>query len=383
MTSLAPPAPAVDPREARVGSLDGLRAVATLLVFLYHLTWRTPVVREHLAPVLGHGDTGVEVFFVLSGFLIFGPFAAAVVQRRALPALPAYVARRVARIWPAYLVALGTITVLGIAHFHGLGFLKHATLTYQYYDDKGGEGLSVAWTLVVEASFYAAVPLLAWAIARTGRRLLAWSVALVAVGVWAQHLAAYSQDTYLWVRILPPAFLTLGLGMLLASVRALGDEGGAAGRGLRALAARPAIPLLVAAGAFVTLVASVHAGPDLWHRPDERYLKELLQAVIAGALVLPVVLAPEVPGRWVQALSRPVVSYLGTISYGFYLWHAPVLGWVRPLLRNDQLPVAMFGAGLALLATLALAAASWELIERPIIDVVARRLRQRRSASVR
>ena len=84
-------------------------------VFFFHALWRTPAL-EPLRPVLGHADIGVEVFFILSGFLVTRPLVAhAVLGGRARSGAVDFWRKRVARIWPAYLVAL----VGSVAHRRG------------------------------------------------------------------------------------------------------------------------------------------------------------------------------------------------------------------------------------------------------------------------
>lgn len=365
----------------RLDALEGIRGIAALVVFAFHLTWRSPVFRDAVGPVSGHFDTGVEVFFLMSGFLIFRPFAKAIVERGPFPDTPRYIARRAARVWPGYLVALGVIIALGIADIHGFtGFLKQASLTFLYFHDRGGVALTLAWTLVVEISFYAFVPVIARVLRVTGGRLLEVSILCVGVGAFAQVYVAHHQDTPLWLRILPPAMLSLGLGMLFASVRSLGPRAGGVGAALRWVAARPLLPLGVAALAFAALAWVVPAASDVWKRPDERALKEILQAVIAAGVTFPVMLSSGVPDRLQRTLANRHIAYIGTISFGFYLWHIPVLGRFERLLVSDRPALAVLGWMGALLCSLALAAASWHLIELPATKAVGRRIAARPAA---
>lgn len=366
-------------QEGRLESVDGLRAVAALAVFFFHLTWRSRTLADSpLGSLTGHLDLGVEVFFVLSGFLIFGPFATALTRGRRLPAPLSYAARRAGRVWPGYLVALVASLWLGLTAVEGTsGFLKHASLTYTYFDDREGRGLAVAWTLVVEVSFYLFVPLVARALLVARRRAVEASVCLILAGAWFQHLVAYSRDTGNAVRVLPPALLTLGVGMLFASVRSHGDEGGGPiADGVRWLARRPLVPLAAAAVAFGLVLLFVDAGPDLHQRPGQRFGNELGQAVVAAGLALPVLLGSG-PRRWLRFLSHPLVAYGGTISYGFYLWHVPVLAWLRPLLVDGSALVAVAGWVVGLGVTAAAAVLSWHLVEQPVIGAVGRLTRGR------
>jgi peptidoglycan/LPS O-acetylase OafA/YrhL len=353
---------------------------------VFHLTWRSPILRDSVRPVTGHLDLGVEVFFILSGFLVFGPYAKALAARSRRPALGAYAAKRAARILPGYWVVLAVVTVFGSAHLLGvLGLLKHASLSYTYFDDRGGEGLAVAWTLVVEVSFYVFVPIAALVIGwLPGRHRTVWaSLACIAFGAWAQHYVAYHPlDTSLAIRILPPGLFTLGTGMLLTSVaRDVAPATRLAnlfGRWTR----HPNLLLGVGLGAFVALVALVPAETDIWKRSGDRFTQALLQGVVAFCVALPVLLPSRPDHWWNRFLAHRVIAYLGVISYGLYLWHIPVLSFFRSWVRSEDLPVAVLGWTSALVVSIGLAAASWHLVEKPVLDaVVARVSGRRRQAS--
>jgi peptidoglycan/LPS O-acetylase OafA/YrhL len=101
----------------------------------------------------------------------------------------------------------------------------------------------------------------------------------------------------------------------------------------------------------------------------------MLQALIAGLLVLPIVLPSPAATGFRRALRSPVAVYLGVVSFGLYLWHIPVLALFRPIVRDPSLPVAVLGALGALTLATALAAASYHLVERPVLDRVVRRTR--------
>ena len=112
-------AAAVTAPGGHVAGLDGARALATLSVFFFHALWRTPAL-EPLRPLLGHADIGVEVFFILSGFLVTRPLVAhAVLGARPVRATDFW-RRRLARIWPAYLVALVGSVIIGVGSIDDL-----------------------------------------------------------------------------------------------------------------------------------------------------------------------------------------------------------------------------------------------------------------------
>ena len=137
-----------------VPGLDGARALATVSVFFFHALWRTPALAP-LRPVLAHADVGVEVFFVLSGFLVARPLVAHALLGARRVGFVDFWRRRIARIFPAYIVALVGAVVIGIGTLDGrAGWIKHGLLIDSWFDDGGGIGLRVSWTLVVEVAFY-------------------------------------------------------------------------------------------------------------------------------------------------------------------------------------------------------------------------------------
>ena len=156
-------------QSARFPLMDSLRAIAALSVFVYHVAFVLGWFDEGLAGrYLRELNLGVSIFFVLSGFLLYRPFVAARVEGEPSPALVPYAIRRVARIVPAYWVALtiiaiwlpvsGVFTAEGIVTYYG--FLQ------AYDPDTITGGIGQAWTLTVEVSFYILLPILALGLRR-------------------------------------------------------------------------------------------------------------------------------------------------------------------------------------------------------------------------
>ena len=103
--------PSADVVASRLGGLDGLRAVAALSVFGYHLSWIAgePALQFadiNLQPYMRQLDLGVCIVFVLSGFLLSTPFWKALENNHPLPAFRSYIARRLARVYPGYILIL-------------------------------------------------------------------------------------------------------------------------------------------------------------------------------------------------------------------------------------------------------------------------------------
>src|SRR3954467_9386433 len=162
---------AADPKRTFPG-VHVLRALAALSVLLYHALFKAYLARHPgspLAPFAAHLDVGVSVFFLISAFLLYRPMVAARLNGEPMLDTEAYGRRRLARIVPGYWVALIVTGLAGASYlgysgiFSGKGTLAYFGFLQIYSPDTAGGGINVAWTLCVELSFYAFLPL--WAIA--------------------------------------------------------------------------------------------------------------------------------------------------------------------------------------------------------------------------
>jgi peptidoglycan/LPS O-acetylase OafA/YrhL len=366
----APPAarPAPPVPGGHVPGLDGVRALATLSVFAFHALWRTPALAP-LRPVLGHADLGVEVFFILSGFLVARPLVGHALQGARPVRAADFWRRRVARIWPAYLVALAGSLAIGVGTISGAGgWVKHGLLLDSWFEDGGGTGLRVSWTLVVEVAFYVAILPLAAALLLAGRRRLdAWvlaCLALLAYGSWALALTT-QQHTEPWLRVLPPYLPAFAVGMLLAVAEVGAERGtwlGPVVRAIRALAARPALCWGLAAALAVGMVVGLPPSPTApaFGLGPERTAQSFLQVAIGALAVAPIALrTASVP----VLTSRPLRALAGA-SLGFFLWHIQVLRGVRPLLDGPA-AAAVLGLAIAVAVSFLAGEASRRWIEAP------------------
>jgi len=152
---------------SRRRELDGVRAIAALLVLVFHAVgfWaRGSGEDAWIRPWVGRLDVGVAVFFLLSGYLLYGLFLGGRIR------ISAYALRRAVRIVPAYWVALTVAAIVLPLH----EVWRNVPLFYgfaQVYDNStAGQGLGQAWTLCVEVLFYAFLPL--WALVLVKSRAL-------------------------------------------------------------------------------------------------------------------------------------------------------------------------------------------------------------------
>lgn len=360
--------------------LDGLRAVACLLVYFGHLA-----LNPSWGPVGVLGYTGVHLFFVLSGYLMFGPFLGAFLGTRPWPGWRGYAIRRFTRIYPPYFVALvifSWMRYLDGNHPPGPGsFISHALLVFNFTDvTEFYRILAVFWSLAIEAQFYAVLPLgvmLARRVFPERGRLAAWSVVIgfIVTGLAIRGLEYVGTSDSISAQINPRfrtvfAYLDMfGAGMMAACL--------AQGRRSE-LERRPMLRFALIGLGVVLFVASAswakNVAPKGWFLGPDLFFTVVfpLSICLGGALVvLGVVTRPAgascLPLDW-----RPLVL-IGEISYSLYLYHlgVHVLAW-KVFGRFGISPVGgtyhlLALALLALPPTLAFSALMYALVERPAL----------------
>lgn len=322
---------------------DGLRAIAALAVLMTHVAFVAGADSQHaLGPVFARFDGGVAVFFVLSGFLLYLPFVRAQVDERPQPATGAYLWRRFLRIYPAYWLAM-TVAVY-VFQDKSIVSLRGFTLWYSLlhvYDARYAFGpLVQSWTLATEVTFYVFLPVWAWlvraacrviAVPAGARRLRAEVVGigvLVAASVvWKAVVlnAGFAPGRVGQLKLWLPWWLDLfAVGMLLAvGAVAVRDLGRATPLRLDSRSA-PAICWTLALGAFVWVAYG--AGLPYSSPAIANHLlwgQHYLYGLTAVLLVLPAVFGPQTRESSLvrRFLTTRLMVYLGTISYGVYLWH--------------------------------------------------------------
>lgn len=325
--------------------IDGLRALAILPVLLFH---------AHVAGFSG-GYVGVDIFFVISGFLITGIIARELDEGRF--SLIQFYARRFRRIIPA--LALMMLAVLGMAAILYLpGDLESvprsalaATLFVSnlwFFTDTGyfAGGADVkpllhTWSLAVEEQYYIAFPILLMGVARFAprwRTAMLWTAAAISLAL----CVAMRRDTSGFAFYLPPA---RAWELLAGALIALGAAPPVKARMIRELLA----------WAGVAAIAAAVIGFDS-HTPFPGIAA--LAPVIGAVLLLHS--APETSvGR---ILSLPPLVGVGLLSYSLYLWHWPLIVFTE---YATDLPLAGTLRILVIIAAFAAAFLSWRFVERP------------------
>jgi peptidoglycan/LPS O-acetylase OafA/YrhL len=363
---------------------DSVRAIAALLILVVHAAAQGGALQpgKEVGPYVGNLIVGVPIFFLISGFLLYRPFAVAHLTGAPPPDTGAYGWRRLLRIVPAYWIALiGAALMLGL---HGVLTLPRG-LSYfgfaQIYDsDTLRGGMPQAWTLDVEVTFYAFLPAYAWLLARVLRRGRDWlrvqlaGLAALVVLATAYRLAFVGPtspgDRFPIALGFLPGFLDhFALGMGLAVLSIWIAERGRLPRVLRPLERFPVIAWIGALAAFLVLP---RLGMALGRIPVTRtqvFESHWLYAAVALGILLPAVVGDPRHGLVRRLLSTRALLYLGTISYGIYLWNPTVVRWAGErgldFGTGGSAYIAWCFAGLAL--TVAVAAPSWHSIEQPLL----------------
>ncbi|MEO0649085.1 MAG: acyltransferase [Planctomycetota bacterium] len=336
-------------------ALDGLRGIAVLLVLMAHL----PVhqgprwlgwIGLHLQP----GYMGVDLFFVLSGFLITRILLFD--QARGWP-LRYFLARRCLRIFPIFYLTVGVMALLR----PGPDLPWVATyLSNFYYAEHGLSGpLAHTWSLSVEEHYYLVWPALVyWLSPRVARRvalfLLVPAAALCAVWIVREYPLLEARAM---VQVLTPTrMLSLAAGSIIAwhELR------------LRARPGWAALGALFVGGSGYALVHQSAVRPDFFPWFPALWLVGFA-ALSSGLVVLGIVTSGK-RNPLALVLSAGPLPVVGKISYGLYLYHLPIFVGLGVYGMQAKLePPSLERCALAVALALGLSAASYRLVERPIL----------------
>jgi peptidoglycan/LPS O-acetylase OafA/YrhL len=353
----------VDPSSGgRLAGIQGVRALAASSILLFHVwvfaapdgeSFDLGPVSRYLFP---HLPLGVTLLFVLSGFLLYRPFAAAVMRERETPSLLAYLRNRALRILPAYwVILLVTGLVLQTTHVRessgmlGTGALDDPVLLLvniafmqNFYPSTLLTGVGPAWALAAVVVFYLVLPLLVLVAAGLAKRAttragrtwaaLAPAILLAALGLSGRAVAAFVLPGGAWGAdwhsVIERSFWAhadfFAVGLAVAVLRIESEEG------------RLRLPkwwrwAAVGAVLLIALPTAKFATPEGYADGSlSNHVYDVLMALVCGLFLALVVLpANEAPSILVRTLETPVIAGVGVVSYSLFLWHVPLVFWLR------------------------------------------------------
>lgn len=347
-------------------ALDGIRGVAmvTFMAFHFGVSW------------LQGAWVGINLFFVLSGFLIVRLLLEERVTYGDISVVSFY-RRRMRRLLPGLFLLLGTLAVYGLLFAEDnvrramrgdilatLGYVMNWRLIVrddQYFEMFGNPSfLRHAWTLAVEEQFYLVAPFLVGALVLLLRQRWMQITALLALAVvsaaWTAHIgvatpgaqthAYYGTDTRAQALLIGAA-LAFALGP-----KSNGRNPSKLSTSTLAVLGWGGLGAAVAAYIFIAPFAS-------W-----MYDFGGMFAFSLGFAALVTACADNRPSLLTKLLGAGPVSYLGKLSYGLYLWHWPIHLWIEDLMPRAS---TLLQLSLGMLLTVLIASLSYELIERPVM----------------
>ncbi|WP_420143849.1 acyltransferase family protein [Sphingobium sp.] len=347
-------------RSGYIAGIDGLRAIAVLSVIAYHLN----------EAILPGGFVGVDIFFVISGFVVTQSL-----NGRHFPSLGSFLlhfyARRLLRIMPALVVML-LVTILATQLFIPSAWLSDTFQKVAKYAFFGASNIALAlnadtyfsprsqfnpfthsWSLGVEEQFYFIFPfLMFWhqtaSRKRLSRRQVEWMLAFLSAASLAACAALAAYEHRYAFYLIPARFWELGVGMLLNLTMA-GWKTPVAGMDHRRKGALTIVTLALLA---ISLVI-----PETTFFPFPLALLPVLAAV--GTIVI-ICALPD--SRMATLLGARIPVTIGLISYSLYLWHWPIFVLFRWTVGLDSIATCL--AALLLVALFAIL--SYRLVERPL-----------------
>lgn len=370
-----------------VAALTGLRGIAAFSVFLFHYSALHPGIRlDQAVPVIGYflqlplglGFAGVDLFFVLSGFLLTLPFARATLSGQPPPDRVRYFKRRLLRVFPAYYAQLLIILVVGswFVSWKSLdipGLAAHLGMVFNIGPDPVRPIVGLWWTLPVELSFYLLLPLIASLMKpRRWLVLLAGGFALsILYRLWAAsgYGDVPGEVVFLNASQLPgslPEFLIGASAAILVQQVDLGR--------FQRPSTRAAEGIFLA-GLILVYIWMRHIvfnfGSIYWAGHWSMIIAPIALGTSLSLMVLGIYWGSRI-GRMLCA--NRIVYFLGLVSYSLYLWHFVVMQQILKL--GGETYANLHGFSKFLLCTLlviALSALSYALFERPFFRLRGKR----------
>jgi peptidoglycan/LPS O-acetylase OafA/YrhL len=359
----------------RIPALDGLRGIAILLVLMEHTIFQMQTKSQVFSNVLALGKlswSGVDLFFVLSGFLIGGILLDA---RESPRYFQTFYIRRAYRILPLY-AAITTIFLVRHLPFHfipgslgsfsplNIPWASYVTLTQNFWMVKvgwfGPIGMAVTWSLAVEEQFYLAIP---WVIRKIRREFLAFAMIAVIIGAPLLRIALrhrLEHGDFACYVLMPCRADALCLGVLAALF--VRNKSGWNWLLTRRKVVYEITTVLFAGLVFMTYkryVVNIESPANVWGY-------SLIALFYTFCLLISV---SAIEGGVHRLLCQKWLMALGTIAYCTYLIHEPLVQAGRRVLemRYSQQTAWIPGGMLGIAATLSIASISWRFFEKPLL----------------
>jgi peptidoglycan/LPS O-acetylase OafA/YrhL/peroxiredoxin len=344
---LAGPPTVGKPRKAaRYSELDALRGAAALGIVGLHAyqnsrglngqyAYENDWVPQHL---LANLDFGLGMFFALSGFVIFLPFARAIVEGREHIGVKEFALRRAFRILPLYYIAI--FAVWDSRWYNGPGqiadLLRHLTFTQVYSNSRIFYTIGPAWSLAVEVHYYVLTGVLVWVLTKIARRVRARRVRIVLVAApavllvlasiafkcWAYYIRHYSLDNATAAKHYTIYYSALSradqyaFGMLLAVFVVVAA-------GWRPKTAT--LPRMLTVLGVLSFALMVPFRAD--HATDSAFV-ELFYYTFTGlgaTMLMAAIVLSDPNWRTMRVLRSRPLQLLGIVSFSLYLWHEPIM----------------------------------------------------------
>ncbi len=396
--------------------LDGLRAIATLMVISFHIQQKAFIWDKLNQPWISafwtFGGSGVTLFFVLSGFLLYLPYAKALLFQSSWPSVKQFYRRRALRILPAYYVALFIIIILFQRQYLDPHLWNQLFLFLTLFMDSTPQTFRALngpfWTLAIEWQFYLLLPLISmvflfcvkWLATTPARRLLAvlcCCLLLIAWGLFIRRVGLYYQRIPASLPALNVALFFLygtggkylenfAVGMILSACYVFGKNS-EHGQTFLTWMRRISIPVGIAGLLLFTFTALWHFYMLEMKTPEFSYfvhlvdyfdwLNEMVIALAYASIMFALLFG-------YQPLKRPfewrLLGQIGLLSYGLYMWHLPWIKFFQSNILHLLPPLNIFSMysaywGWATLIVVPIALFSYRLIEKPAIQLAHGKLR--------
>ncbi len=374
-------------------SLTGLRGLAAVWVAVWHV-WGSVGKPQYqinlwnfhldLTPLVRTGWAGVDLFFVLSGFVLGLAYCQAWLGNRPPIRTPEYFRRRLLRVLPAYYVQIAILLlIIAISgrQFPAVGdIISQVFMLHNIFGESSTQLNPVYWTLPVEFDFYLLLPILVLLVSPSRWMwLLAASMLLALLYRYLLfHYQIHDMSTgqkVWWLNQLPGRLDQFAAGMFAAWVYSLIREKGYDHSTIyrwRYLLLLVAIAGLAGLAWFIHEIQPIGAvnadGLTYWGGHWSLFVWHSLFGAAVALLVLVAALGSKVTDF---LFGNPLVMYLGLISYSLYLWHFPVVKWLHqaklPILVADD-PL-LNGLLWAFLPVLLVSSLSYWLVERPFLRI--------------